>query len=71
VEGVLGGEGSKAYDFIGDTVNTAQRLCDAAEPAQLLASAQACAAAGVPCQPRREVLAKGKSEPLIAAVLAA
>jgi class 3 adenylate cyclase len=71
VEGVLGGEGSKAYDFIGDTVNTAQRLCDAAEPAQLLASAQACAAAGVPCQPRREVQAKGKSEPLVAAVLAA
>ena len=25
VEGVLGAEGSKAYDFIGDTVNTAQR----------------------------------------------
>ena len=70
VEGVLGGEGSQAYDFIGDTVNTSQRLCDAAAPAQLLASAQACAAAGVPCQPRREVLPMGKSEPLVAAVLA-
>ena len=69
VEGVLGGEGSKAYDFIGDTVNTAQRLCDAAGPAELLASVQACEAAGVPPHPQREVLAKGKREPLLAAVL--
>ncbi|MCX7170909.1 MAG: adenylate/guanylate cyclase domain-containing protein, partial [Proteobacteria bacterium] len=29
VEGVLGGRTVKAYDFIGDTVNTAQRICDA------------------------------------------
>jgi adenylate cyclase len=71
VEGVLGGEGSKAYDFIGDTVNTAQRLCDAAGPGELLASAQACEVAGVAPGPRREVLAKGKREPLIAAVLGA
>ncbi len=69
VEGVLGGEGSKAYDFIGDTVNTAQRLCDAAGPAELLASVQACEAAGVLPRQQREVLAKGKREPLLAAVL--
>ena len=69
VEGVLGGEGSKAYDFIGDTVNTAQRLCDAAGPNELLASVQACQAAGVASQPQRQVLAKGKREPLVAAVL--
>lgn len=69
VEGVLGGEGSKAYDFIGDTVNTAQRLCDAAGPAELLVSAQACAAADIAPREQREVLAKGKREPLLAAVL--
>jgi adenylate cyclase len=69
VEGVLGGEGSKAYDFIGDTVNTAQRLCDAAGHGELLASAQACEAAGVASREQREVLAKGKREPLLAAVL--
>lgn len=69
VEGVLGGEGSKAYDFIGDTVNTAQRLCDAAAPGELLASAHACAAARVTAGAQREVQAKGKREPLLAAVL--
>lgn len=30
VEGLIGGEDTRAYDFIGDTVNTAKRLCDAA-----------------------------------------
>ncbi|MBK9521598.1 MAG: adenylate/guanylate cyclase domain-containing protein [Rhodocyclaceae bacterium] len=38
VEGVLGGVGVKAYDFIGDTVNTAKRLCDAAKAGELLIS---------------------------------
>jgi adenylate cyclase len=69
VEGVLGGESSRAYEFIGDTVNTAQRLCDAAAPGELLASAKACAAAGIGMQARREVRAKGKSEPLDASVV--
>jgi class 3 adenylate cyclase len=71
VEGVLGGEGARAYDFIGDTVNTAQRLCDAALPGELLVSLEACAAAGVTPQEQREVVAKGKREPLRAAVVAA
>jgi adenylate cyclase len=70
VEGVLGGEGAKAYDFIGDTVNTAQRLCDAAAPGELLVSIAACAAAGIAPTQRRDVVAKGKREPLHAAVVA-
>jgi class 3 adenylate cyclase len=70
VEGILGGEGSKAYDFIGDTVNTAQRLCDAAAPGELLVSLDACAAAGIAPAEQREVVAKGKREPLRAAVAA-
>lgn len=70
VEGVLGGEGAKAYDFIGDTVNTAQRLCDAAAPGELLASIAACSAAGLAPAQQRDVVAKGKSEPLRAAAIA-
>lgn len=70
VEGVLGGNTVKAYDFIGDTVNTAQRLCDAAGAGELLASAATARAIGLPLSDRREIAAKGKSEPLAACVLA-
>lgn len=69
VEGVLGGEGAKAYDFIGDTVNTAQRLCDAAASDELLVSMDACSSAGLAPGALRDVVAKGKSEPLRAAVI--
>ncbi len=68
VEGVLGAEGAKAYDFIGDTVNTAQRLCDAAAPGELLVSTQACEAAGLEPGRQRDIVAKGKREPLRVAV---
>jgi class 3 adenylate cyclase len=64
VEGVLGAEGSRAYDFIGDTVNTAQRLCDAAHPGELLVSLVACKTADLAPGALREVHAKGKREPL-------
>jgi class 3 adenylate cyclase len=70
VEGVLGSEGAKAYDFIGDTVNTAQRLCDAAGPGELLVSTDACSIAGITPERVRDVIAKGKREPLRAAVVA-
>jgi class 3 adenylate cyclase len=69
VEGVLGAEGSKAYDFIGDTVNTAQRLCDAAASGELLVSMTACEAAGLTPGLLRDVNAKGKREPLRATVM--
>lgn len=71
VEGVLGAQGAKAYDFIGDTVNTAQRLCDAAAPGELLASVQACEAAGQALGPTRDIVAKGKREPLRAVAVVA
>jgi class 3 adenylate cyclase len=70
VEGVLGSDGAKAYDFIGDTVNTAQRLCDAATAGELLVSIAACNAAGFSPTKLRDVVAKGKREPLKAAVIA-
>ena len=69
VEGILGGEGAKAYDFIGDTVNTAQRLCDAAGPGELLVSLDACQAAGISIREHREITAKGKREAIRAAVV--
>lgn len=69
VEGVLGGEGTRAYDFIGDTVNTAQRLCDAARPGELLVSVAACNSVGIPVTASRQVVAKGKSAPIEAAVV--
>jgi class 3 adenylate cyclase len=70
VEGVLGGEGAKAYDFIGDTVNTAQRVCDAAAPGELLVSITACGAAGLTPVQQRDIVAKGKRELLRVAVVA-
>jgi class 3 adenylate cyclase len=69
VEGVLGGDGAKAYDFIGDTVNTAQRLCDAAGPGEFLVSRDACRAAGLAPGEFRELSAKGKREPIQAALV--
>lgn len=66
VEGVLGGEAAKAYDVIGDTVNTAQRLCDAAAAGEMLVSAAAGGRAA-----RREVSMKGKAQPMAVAVLTA
>lgn len=38
VEGLIGGEKVRSYDIIGDTVNTAKRLCDAANGGELLLS---------------------------------
>jgi len=70
VEGVLGGTDSKAYDFIGDTVNTAQRLCDAAGPGELLATLATCRAAGHTPREERAITAKGKREPLAVGVMA-
>lgn len=70
VEGVLGGNSVKAYDFIGDTVNTAQRLCDAAGAGELLASAATARAVGAPMADLREIAVKGKSEALAVCVLA-
>ena len=70
VEGVLGGERHRAYDFIGDTVNTAQRLCDAAAAGEVLVSQQALGADPAPQAPWREIQAKGKRAPVRALALA-
>lgn len=71
VEGILGSAGTRAYDFIGDTVNTAKRLCDAARANELLVSTEACTVANMAVCELREVTAKGKRAPINAAVFAA
>lgn len=65
VEGVLGGSNAKAYDFIGDTVNTAQRLCDAARAWELLLSQAVSDECGLGALIERRIEVKGKSAPLV------
>lgn len=69
VEGVLGGRDARVYDFIGDTVNTAQRLCEAAAGGELLISIDAAQAARLAPGESRAVTAKGKADPITAIVL--
>ncbi len=66
VEGLLGSEGVKAYDVVGDTVNTAKRIESAAGGGEVLASAVVVHLLQDAWQvgPRRDLVAKGKHAPL-------
>lgn len=66
VEGLFGSSEFKRYDIIGDTVNTAKRICSAAEGGELLISGWALEQAGTTIRTlaRREIIAKGKGRPL-------
>jgi class 3 adenylate cyclase len=66
MEGAMGGRDVKAYDVIGDTVNTAKRLCDQAKGNEILVSAQLLAALGEDARPdaSRRVRVKGKEQAL-------
>lgn len=66
VEGVLGSSEVKAFDVIGDTVNTAKRICDKASGGEILMSQAFMEQAGVQSAgERREIQAKGKDEPVV------
>jgi class 3 adenylate cyclase len=66
VEGLLGSREVKAFDVIGDTVNTAKRICDQAGAGELLISqAMFERLDGVRVQQRRELSAKGKDAPVV------
>jgi class 3 adenylate cyclase len=54
------------HDVIGDTVNTARRLCDHAQPGQLLAGP--LAAMPDRAAPTTSIQAKGKHQPVAAAI---
>lgn len=70
VEGLLGSAGVKAYEVIGDVVNTASRLCSAAGPGELLVSEAARPGVSLAGFPGRQIEAKGKRDPLSVRVLA-
>jgi class 3 adenylate cyclase len=70
VEGLLGSAGVKAYEVIGDAVNTASRLCSAAGPGELLVSDSARPGVSLARFPGRQIEAKGKRDPLLVRVLA-
>lgn len=42
VEGLMGSQEMKGYDVVGDTVNTARRICDSAGVGEILLSRDAC-----------------------------
>lgn len=66
VEGLLGSSELKRYEIIGDTVNTAKRICSAAESGELLVSRDVFLKTGTLFHllESREIAAKGKSAPL-------
>ena len=70
IEGLLGSDSVKAFDVLGDTVNVAKRLCDAAAGGEILVS-EATPVVGAGDAPVRELSVKGKAQPLRVRVLAA
>lgn len=69
VEGLLGSKSTKAFDVIGDAVNTAARLCAAAGPGELLVSEDLLRGLDEAGGRHRAIKAKGKSESLNIRVL--
>lgn len=67
VEGLIGGDKLRSYDIIGDTVNTAKRLCDNAKGGELLVSEPVFWAYGEACaSSQRQIQMKGKQQPFCA-----
>ncbi len=66
VEGMMGADGFKGYDLLGDSVNTAKRLCDSAGGGEILLSQPVMLhlTGDVPQMQKRQVALKGKATPL-------
>lgn len=66
VEGLIGSQAFKTYDVIGDTVNTAKRICDHAQPHELLISEKVLQKLTQPPSliQQRSIQAKGKTDPI-------
>lgn len=65
VEGFFGAPEAPVHDVIGDTVNTAKRLCDQAPGGQLLAGP--VGSLTISAAPPISIQAKGKNQPVLAA----
>jgi class 3 adenylate cyclase len=68
VEGFFGAQDAQVHGVIGDTVNTAKRLCDHAKGGQLLVGPLDQLSVGA--QDQISISAKGKTEPVLAAIYA-
>jgi class 3 adenylate cyclase len=66
VEGFFGAQTAPIHDVIGDTVNTAKRLCDHAQGGQLLAGP--VRGSSEPEVEQISIRAKGKNRPVMAAI---
>ncbi len=64
VEGLLGSNKMKTYDIIGDTVNTAKRICDIATRDEVLISETVYQALHPATHQERRIKVKGKAEPI-------
>jgi class 3 adenylate cyclase len=66
VEGLMGSSTTRSYNIIGDTVNTASRLCSAAAGGEVLISETLATriALDVTGRPAQELQVKGKQEPV-------
>jgi len=66
IEGLVGGPDVKEYCFVGDTVNTANRICKQAGGGQVLASAAMASRLGDTFErgPALDLQIKGKAAPL-------
>ncbi|MDO9188787.1 MAG: adenylate/guanylate cyclase domain-containing protein [Sulfurimicrobium sp.] len=66
VEGLMGSHEMKGYDVVGDTVNTAKRICDSAVGGEILISRDACQdlPLGEAEEQAQQIPLKGKQVPL-------
>ncbi len=67
VAGYIGSSRTMSYSVIGDTVNTAARLCDAAMPGEIIISDQTLKAVGegeFKAKAKEPIKAKGKDQPI-------
>ncbi|GAB4300357.1 MAG: adenylate/guanylate cyclase domain-containing protein [Thiohalomonadaceae bacterium] len=71
VEGLMGTEERRSYDLLGDSVNTAKRLCDAAGGSEILISQAVHQQIGARLSglQQRSLQVKGKQQPLTAYAL--
>lgn len=64
VEGLIGSPKMKTYDILGDSVNTAKRLCDSAKSGEILISENVYSILHPPVKTQQSIQVKGKATPL-------